>query len=220
MDFAEQMLSRNRVWAHEMARRDPALFGRMRQGQRPAILWIGCSDSRVPAEIVTGAAPGDLFVHRNVANLFLPHDDNSMSVLEYAVRVLEVGDIVVCGHYGCGGVRAALEGTTGGMPHVERRIGALRELVRREREVLTAIPGIEERANWLAELNAVEQARMLNEIPLVRDAVSRPRVHAWIFDIRSGLIRRLASSGDSSLGINAQRPAANDHRETTSVWTI
>lgn len=220
MDFvADTMLSRNIAWARETARRDPDLFGRMGQGQRPATLWIGCADSRVPAEIVTGAAPGELFVHRNVANLLLPHDDNSMSVLEYAVRVLEVSNIVVCGHYGCGGVRAALEGVGDGMPHVERRVSALRELARRERATLEAIPSIDERANRLAELNAIEQARTLSGMPLVRDATPRPRVHAWIFDIRSGLIRKLASSGDMQSGVSTRGTPAYARRESTSAQT-
>lgn len=220
MDFAKQMLSRNVAWARDAARRDPELFGRMRRGQRPAILWIGCSDSRVPAEIVTGAAPGELFVHRNVANLLLPHDDNSMSVLEYAVRVLEVSDIVVCGHYGCGGIRAALEGAGDAMPHVEQRIRSLRELARRERETLEAIPTVEDRANRLAELNAIEQARTVAAMALVRNAVSRPRVHAWIFDIRTGLIRKLAESDDPSLAIHLHAAPAAGRREATSVRTI
>ncbi|HTH73936.1 MAG TPA: carbonic anhydrase [Trinickia sp.] len=192
MDFVERLLHRNTTWASDVARRDPGVFERLRRGQQPAALWIGCADSRVPAEVVTGAAPGELFVHRNVANLFLPDDDNSMSALEYAVRALKVGDIVVCGHYGCGGVRAALAGAGDDMPHVERRIEALRALARREHAALEAIPNFEDRVNRLAELNALEQARTIAALSVVRDATPRPRVHAWVFDIRNGLIRRLA----------------------------
>lgn len=205
MNVIERLLCGNEKWANDVARRDPALFERMRRGQEPAILWIGCADSRVPAEIVTGAAPGELFVHRNVANLFLPGDDNAMSVLEYAVRALKVSDIVVCGHYGCGGVRAALAGTGDVLPHVEKRLGAVRELALRESAALAAIPNFEDRANRLAELNALEQARAIESLRLVRDAKPRPRVHAWVFDIAIGRIRSLA--GDAGMGRAAGVPA-------------
>lgn len=191
MNFPKQMILQNLAWARETAHGDPALFERFSQGQEPKVLWIGCSDSRVPAEIVTGARPGELFVHRNIANLFVPHDDNTMSVLEYAVCVLKVNDIVICGHYGCGGVRAALGAPNERVPHVEQRIRPLRWLARRHREALDAIADIDERTNRLAELNVLEQARVLRASPVVHDAVPRPRVHAWIFDIRDGLIRAL-----------------------------
>ena len=191
MNFPKQMILQNVAWAREACDGDPRLFERLRQGQDPKVLWIGCSDSRVPAEIVTGARPGELFVHRNIANLFVPHDDNTMSVLEYAVSVLKVKDIVICGHYGCGGVRAALGAPNDGVPHVEQRIRPLRWLARRHRDQLDAIADLDERTNRLAELNVLEQARVLRASPVVHDAVPRPQVHAWIFDIRDGLIRTL-----------------------------
>ena len=191
MNFTKQMILQNAAWAREACDGDPRLFERLRQGQDPKVLWIGCADSRVPAEIVTGARPGELFVHRNIANLFVPHDDNTMSVLEYAVCVLKVKDIVICGHYGCGGVRAALGAPNDGVPHVEQRIRPLRWLARRHRDELDAIADSDERTNRLAELNVLEQARVLRASPVVHDAVPRPQVHAWIFDIRDGLIRAL-----------------------------
>jgi carbonic anhydrase len=191
MHFPKQMLLHNVAWANETVHGDPEFFERLRCKQMPKVLWIGCADSRVPAEIVTGARPGELFVHRNIANLFLPHDDNTMSVVEYAVSVLEVKHIVICGHYGCGGVRAALAAVREEMPHVEQRIGALRRLARRHEDELDAIADVDERTNRLAEISVVEQARLLSAAPVLRDAVPRPYVHAWIFDIRDGLIRTL-----------------------------
>jgi carbonic anhydrase len=191
MNFLKQMLLHNVAWANEVAHVDPEFFERLRHKQTPKVLWIGCADSRVPAEIVTGARPGELFVHRNIANLFVPHDDNTMSVVEYAVSVLEVKDIVVCGHYGCGGVRASFSALNEDMPHVEQRIRPLRRLALRHRNELETIADIEERTNRLVEISVLEQARLMSAVPVVRDAVPRPRVHAWVFDIRDGLIKTL-----------------------------
>jgi carbonic anhydrase len=188
MHFPKQMLLNNVAWASEAVY---GLFERLRCGQTPRVLWIGCADSRVPAEIITGARPGELFVHRNIANLFLPHDDNTMSVVEYAVSVLEVKDIVICGHYGCGGVQASLGAVREDLPHVEQRIRALRRLATQHEDELDAIADIGERTNRLVEISVVEQARLLGAAGVVRDAVPRPSVHAWVFDIRNGLIRTL-----------------------------
>jgi carbonic anhydrase len=191
MHFPKQMLLNNVAWANEALYGDPELFERLRCGQTPKVLWIGCADSRVPAEIITDARPGELFVHRNIANLFLPHDDNTMSVVEYAVSVLEVKDIVICGHYGCGGVRASLAAVREDLPHVEQRIRALRRLARQHENELDAIADIGERTNRLVEISVAEQARLVSAAPVVRDAVQRPSVHAWVFDICNGLIRTL-----------------------------
>jgi carbonic anhydrase len=198
MCFPEQLLSQNRAWVRHALSADPALFERCAKGQQPKLLWIGCSDSRVPAEVVTGAKPGEIFVHRNIANLFAPHDENTMSVVEYAVRVLQVTDIVVCGHYGCGGVRAALGPRLEDMPHVEYRIDELRMLAQRHRAELDAIACIDARTNRLVELNVIDQAARLDALPLLRDAPQRPRVHGWIFDIRNGLIQALEHAGNAA----------------------
>jgi carbonic anhydrase len=191
MHFPKQMLLNNVAWADEALYGDPQLFERLRCGQTPRVLWIGCADSRVPAEIITGARPGELFVHRNIANLFLPHDDNTMSVVEYAVSVLEVKDIVICGHYGCGGVQASLGAVREDLPHVEQRIQALRRLAAQHEDELGTIADIGERTNRLVEISVMEQARLVGAAPVVRDAVPRPSVHAWVFDIGNGLIRTL-----------------------------
>lgn len=191
MAFPKQMILQNVAWAREAAQCDPEIFKRLKQGQDPKVLWIGCSDSRVPAEIITGARPGELFVHRNIANLFVPNDDNTMSVLEYAVCVLKVKDIIVCGHYGCGGVRAALGPANDAVPYVEQRIRPLRWLARCHCKTLESIPDLDDRTNKLAELNVLEQARLLKASSVVHNATPRPRVHAWIFDLRNGCINVL-----------------------------
>ncbi|KVD72950.1 carbonic anhydrase, partial [Burkholderia ubonensis] len=162
------------------------------RGQNPRVLWIGCSDSRVPAETITHSAPGDLFVHRNIANLFQPDDDNSASVLEYAVRVLEVDHVIVCGHYGCGGVRASLLPPPTDLPHVSRRIAPLCALARRHHDTLAGLDDAAA-ADHLAELNVLEQVRLLRASPIVRDRERPPLVHGWIFSLADGRLKELDS---------------------------
>ena len=191
MSRPKRMLVENLAWAAETAQADPDFFAALAQGQRPRVLWIGCSDSRVPAETITNADPGTLFVHRNIANLFAPDDDNVMSVLEYAVHALKVEDIVFCGHYGCGGVRASLQPPPENMPHLVRRIAPLRALACRHGALLDALPDETRRADRLAELNVLEQVRAVRLAAVVRDADPAPRVHGWIFDLRDGRIQVL-----------------------------
>jgi carbonic anhydrase len=191
MNTPMQMLVHNVAWADEMAHLEPTFFDRLAQRQRPRVLWIGCSDSRVPAERITNSEPGALFVHRNIANLFAPEDDNVMSVLEYGVHVLEVEHIIVCGHYGCGGVLAALTPPVAGLTHVERRIAPLRALACRHGDELDALPAREQRVDRLAELNVLEQVRALRQADIVRSAARPPRVQAWIFGLHDGRIRVL-----------------------------
>ena len=193
MNRPKRMLLENLAWARETTHGDAQFFPRLAQGQSPKVLWIGCSDSRVPAETVTNANPGDLFVHRNIANLFSPSDDNTMSVLEYAVRVLKVDHVIVCGHYGCGGVRASLLPLSKDLPHVNRRIAPLCALAEHHREALDAFSELDARANRLAELNVLEQVRLLRQTPVVRDRDEPPLVHGWIFGLHDGLIKVLAS---------------------------
>ncbi|OXJ21472.1 carbonic anhydrase [Burkholderia sp. HI2714] len=192
MNRPKSMLVANIAWARETRERTPGFFDALARGQNPRVLWIGCSDSRVPAETITHCAPGDLFVHRNIANLFQPDDDNSASVLEYAVRVLEVDHVIVCGHYGCGGVRASLLPPPADLPHVARRIAPLCALAHRHRDTLAALDDTTA-ADRLAELNVLEQVRQLRASPIVRDRERPPLVHGWIFSLADGRLLELDS---------------------------
>lgn len=192
MDRPKRMLVANIAWAREAAARDPQFFTGLTEGQNPHVLWIGCSDSRVPAETITHCEPGDLFVHRNIANLFDPDDDNGASVLEYAVRVLKVGHVIVCGHYGCGGVRAALLPPASDLPHVNRRIAPLCTLAHTHRDELGQLPSEASRVNRLAELNVLEQVGQLRDSPIVCGMDRPPLVHGWVFSLEDGRLKVLA----------------------------
>lgn len=192
MNRPKTMLVANIAWARETRERTPGFFDALARGQSPRVLWIGCADSRVPAETITHCAPGDLFVHRNIANLFHPDDDNSASVLEYAVRVLDVDHVIICGHYGCGGVRASLLPPSPDLPHVNRRIAPLCALARRHRGTLAGL-GEAAAADRLAELNVLEQVRLLRASSIVRDRERPPLVHGWIFSLADGRLKELDS---------------------------
>ncbi|KVM17948.1 carbonic anhydrase [Burkholderia ubonensis] len=192
MNRPKSMLVANIAWARETRERTPGFFDALARGQNPRVLWIGCSDSRVPAETITHSAPGDLFVHRNIANLFHPDDDNSASVLEYAVHVLDVDHVIVCGHYGCGGVRASLLPPPTDLPHVSRRIAPLCALARRHHDTLAGLDDAAA-ADHLAELNVLEQVRLLRASPIVRDREPPPLVHGWIFSLADGRLKELDS---------------------------
>jgi carbonic anhydrase len=210
MNRPKRMLVENVGWAAETAASDPDFFETLAQGQSPTVLWLGCSDSRVPAETITHSKPGDLFVHRNIANLFSPDDDNTMSVLEYAVNVLKVDDVIVCGHYGCGGVRASLLPLSDSLPHVNRRIAPLCALARSHGSELDALGTMDSRIDRLAELSVLEQVSALRDTSIVRDAERPPRVHGWIFGLRDGRIKVLSSGepADADAGGAPTAPAA------------
>lgn len=197
MSHPKRMLLANRAWSHETTLRDPAFFSRLAEGQQPRVLWIGCSDSRVPAEQITNARAGELFVHRNIANLVTCDDGNASSVLEYAVHVLNVEDIVVCGHHCCGGVRAALSEPSDMLPRVNQRISVIRDVADQHREELERIDDFDARADRLAQLNVTDQVRRLRESPIVCGARQVPRVHGWIFELREGLLMQLTDDGES-----------------------
>jgi carbonic anhydrase len=186
-----QLFENNAAWAARMTAADPEFFTRLQQQQAPDYLWIGCSDSRVPANEIVGLAPGELFVHRNVANVVVHSDLNCLSVLQYAIDALGVAHTVVTGHYGCGGVRAAWEGATLGLiDNWLRHVEAVR------RKHATAFGGLAPAAavDRLCELNVIEQARHVCETTVVRDAWKRGQplaVHGWIYSLRDGLLRDL-----------------------------
>ncbi len=187
-----ELLARNRAWAAERKGHDPHYFARLTGLQAPDFLWIGCSDSRVPANVITGLDPGEVFVHRNVANLVNPGDLNCLSVLQYAIEVLKVKHIIVCGHHGCGGVTAALDGGRNGL--VDYWLHPIRDLAAFHAAEIAGRKSREEKINHLCELNVVEQVRQVAETPIMRDAWARGHkvtIHGWVYSLEDGLIRDL-----------------------------
>jgi carbonic anhydrase len=192
MPRLDDLLANNRQWASRQTERDPRFFGRLCDIQTPDYLWIGCADSRVPANEIVGLAPGELFVHRNVANVVAPDDTNCVAVIQYAVEVLAIRHIIVCGHYGCGGVEAALGGPLHGP--IDRWLQHVRDVRSVHAAELGQIDDPEARWRRLCELNVAEQVGQTSRIPAVREAWHRGRelaIHAWIYDLRDGLLRDL-----------------------------
>ncbi|EDX78962.1 MAG: carbonic anhydrase [Brevundimonas sp. 32-68-21] len=194
----EDLLRNNLAWAATRTRLDPEYFRRLSAQQSPEYLWIGCSDSRVPANEVVGLQPGELFVHRNVANLAPAQDMNLLAVLQFALESLKVRHIIVCGHYGCGGVRAVLDGQRHGvLDHWMQRVQRLCEDHATD---LEAIHDAETRVNFICEKNVLAQVRALSRNPFVTDAWRRGQVlsiHGWIYSIRDGLVRDLETTVSS-----------------------
>lgn len=192
MTSIDDLLSNNRRWAAEVERREPGFFASTARQQMPKYLWIGCSDSRVPPNEIVGLRPGELFVHRNVANLVAHTDLNCQSVIQFAVEVLGVSHIIVCGHYGCGGVSAAMTGTPNGpVGHWLRPVKDVRDRHRRE---LDAIADADARTRRLCELNVAEQVRNVRDTETVQNAWRRNHpltIHGWAYDIHNGLLRVL-----------------------------
>ncbi len=191
----EDLRKRNVHWAATKARIDPEYFRRLSAQQSPDYLWIGCSDARVPANEVVSLDPGELFVHRNVANLAPPQDANFLSVLQFAVEVLKVKHVIVCGHYGCGGVRAALSGKRHGL--IDHWLAPIRCLYEDDVEHFDRILDFEARLNAVCEANVLAQVRAVAANPFVLDAWTRGQrlaIHGWIYSIKDGLIRDLGAS--------------------------
>lgn len=196
MKTIPELLEQNRAWASRHTAADPRFFDKLTEIQRPDYLWIGCSDSRVPANEIVGLAPGELFVHRNVANIVVPGDANCMGVVQYAIETLGVRHVIVCGHYGCGGVRAALENQFDGASHVERWLSPLRQLVLSRASELSGCTTNEERWEKLCEINVVEQVRRLQSSDVLAHARLRGFavvVHGLIYSLRDGLLRELVA---------------------------
>jgi carbonic anhydrase len=187
-----QLFQNNRAWAKRISEEDPHFFQSLCAQQTPKFLWIGCSDSRVPANEIVGLQPGELFVHRNVANVVAHTDLNCLSVLQYAVDVLNVEHVIVCGHYGCGGVRAAYQGTSFGL--IDNWLRHVQDVEERHEQVIAAQVDEEARVDRLCELNVIEQARHVCHTTIAQDAWRRGQplsVHGWIYDLRDGLLRDL-----------------------------
>lgn len=190
MPTLQELFYNNRLWAADIRQRTPEYFDDLSRQQAPEYLWIGCSDSRVPANQIVGLAPGELFVHRNVANIAAPTDLNCLSVLQYAIDVLEVKHVVVCGHYGCGGVRAALENLRLGL--VDHWIRHVHDVARVHRASLDRVEDPQARLDRLCELNVIEQVRSIAQSTVVQDAWTAGAdlvVHGWIYAIEDGLLR-------------------------------
>lgn len=187
-----QLFANNRAWAAEMTRQDPEFFERLSRQQAPQYLWIGCADSRVPANQITGLLPGEMFVHRNVSNLVVHTDLNCLSTLQFAVDVLKVGHVIICGHYGCGGVRAALRDDHLGL--IDNWLRHVQEVRRRHQAQIDALPTEADRHKRLCELNVIEQVANASQTTIVRDAWSRGQslaIHGWIYGLQDGLLRDL-----------------------------
>lgn len=190
--FTDDILARNRVWAAERRRVDPTFFERLAEAQTPEILYIGCSDSRVAAEELMGIGPGTAFVHRNIANLVVATDLNALGVIEYAVRHLRVQHVIICGHYGCGGVAAAMEARDLGLLNPWLR--NIRDVYRLHQDELDAITDPARRVDRLVERNVEEQCLNVVKTAALQRAVlatGLPTVHGWVFDLGTGLITDL-----------------------------
>jgi carbonic anhydrase len=192
MHEIKQLMLHNRAWAAEQVAEDPDFFTRHVSDQKPVFLWIGCSDSRVAPDQFTQAVPGGLFIHRNIANLVQPEDTNLMSVVHYAVGVLKIDDIVVCGHYGCGGIRATLDGGTDGP--LGEWLDHARTVYHDHADEIDAMPDQEARVNRFVECNVRDQLIHLAGTAPVRAAIAEGRdirLHGWVYDLRDGLLKTL-----------------------------
>ncbi len=187
----ESLLVRNKDWAAQKLKTDPQYFNNLARDQKPEFLWIGCSDSRVPVEEITQSPPGSIFTHRNIANMVVHTDLNVMSVLQYAVEVLQINHIIVCGHYGCGGVKAALQSQDRGL--VNKWIRNIKEVYYKHRDELEAISDENLQFDRLVELNVEDQVYNLAETAIVQKAWKTRDfdIHGWVFDFRSGQIKDL-----------------------------
>lgn len=190
MHSYERLLLENKAWAAEKKADDPDFFNRLAKIQTPDFLWIGCSDSRVPANEITGTQPGEIFVHRNVANLVVNTDVNFLSVLDYAVNHLKVNHVIVCGHYGCGGVQAAMT-RKDYKPVLNMWLRNIKDVIRIHKAELDAIEDEERRVNRLVELNVIEQVKNLARKSSIQRAwrnEQRPNLHGWVYGLKDGLI--------------------------------
>lgn len=188
----DHLKAKNRAWAARKLSADPSFFKRLVTQQAPEYLWIGCSDSRVPANEIVDLDPGELFVHRNVANLAPPQDANYLSVLQFAVDVLKVKHIMVVGHYGCGGIAAAVDGKRRGL--VDHWLHPIREVYGEHRATLDALPGLEARLNRLCELNVARQVKNVASDVFLQDAWGRGQdiwVHGWVYSVANGILKDL-----------------------------
>ncbi len=193
MHSYEKLLLENKAWAAEKVADDPNYFNRLAQIQSPEFLWIGCSDSRVPANEITGTQPGEIFVHRNIANMVVNTDVNLLAVLDYAVSHLKVKHIIVCGHYGCGGIKAAAS-KQDFKPVLNMWLRNIKDVIRHHQDELYSITDEEERTNRLVELNVREQVYNLAKTTIIQRSwrkEQRPDLHGWVYSLKDGLIKQV-----------------------------
>ena len=189
MEAYKKLLKNNKEWATAQIEEDPEYFNRLVNLQAPEILWIGCSDSRVPADRITGTHPGEIFVHRNISNLVVPTDLNLLSVLQFAVEILKVRHVIVCGHHNCGGIAAAMSNKSYGL--MDQWIWNIKNVYRVHREEIDAQPTYEEKHQLLTRLNVKEQVMNLAKTSIIQNAWKRnqiPHLHGWVYDLRDGII--------------------------------
>lgn len=194
MNAVQKLLLSNKDWSNEMHQMDPGFFERLKQGQTPEILWIGCSDSRVPAEIIVNAQPGEMFVHRNIANQFITTDFNSLSVLQFAIVSLKVKHVIVCGHFNCGGISAALNRQNHELQMVNKWLKHIKDVYRLHEGKMEALMDPAERVNRLVELNVVEQVYNLAHTSIIQAAWSEnngPSLHGMVYGLEDGLLKEL-----------------------------
>jgi len=192
MDTYKSLLLANKAWVQEKLKLDRDFFTELSKDQRPEFLWIGCSDSRVPAEEVTGTSPGEIFVHRNIANLVVNTDLNMLSVLHYAIEVLKVSHIIVCGHYGCGGVRAAMSNQRFGV--MDQWLRQIKDVYHYHKDEIQGCGDVESQTNRLVELSVLEQLRNITKTTGLQGAwhhERRPTLHGWVFNMGDGLLKSL-----------------------------
>lgn len=201
VEAIKRLLDNNRDWVEEMTAKDENYFLSRSSGQAPSFLWIGCSDSRVPPNEITKTDPGDIFVHRNIANLVVQTDMNMLSVLQYAVDVLRVRHVIICGHYGCGGVRTAMQDQEHGL--IDNWLRTIKDTQNYYWKQLSQIKG-EEREDRLVELNVIEQVYNLGKTNIIQNAWKKgnfPYLHGWVYDLKSGLIKTQTSMINSEISL-------------------
>jgi len=202
--FYNQLLENNKEWVAAKLNEDPEFFENLAKGQKPPVLWIGCADSRVPANQIIGAKPGEVFVHRNIANMVIHSDLNMLSVLDYAVNVLKVKHVIVCGHYGCGGVATAMTNQHVGV--IDNWIRHIKDVYRHNQSELDAIDDKDNRFDRFVELNVIEQVQDLAKTSIVQGAWGRSQdlhLHGWVYDIKDGLIKDLNATMKNAEGLDS-----------------
>jgi carbonic anhydrase len=188
----EEIFKNNKKWVEQELAKDPEFFKKLAKGQTPRYLWIGCADSRVPADRITGTNPGEIFVHRNIANMVVHSDINMLSVLQYAVEVLKVQDVIVCGHYGCGGVAAALSDKSFGL--IDNWLGNIKDVIRLHFDEINQIKDEEKKQKRMVELNVIEQVYNLTKTSIIQNAMASGQniqVHGLVYDVGNGLLKNL-----------------------------